>query len=51
MLYAYTSCEITGPKVDWSAWGGKGLVEEEEEAEGLDKNCATGEAHNKKAAI
>lgn len=36
MLYVYTSCEMTGPRVDCSAWGGKEEVEDE--AEGLDKN-------------
>jgi hypothetical protein len=37
MLYVYTSCEIIGPKVDWSAWGAREV--EEVEAEGLDRNC------------
>ena len=38
MLYVYTSCEIIGPKVDWSAWGAR--EDEEVEAEGLDRNYA-----------
>ena len=37
MLYVYTSCDIIGPKVDWSAWGAR--EDEEVEAEGLDRNC------------
>jgi hypothetical protein len=37
-LYVYTSCEIIGPKVDWSAWGAR--EDEEVEAEGLDMNYA-----------
>ncbi len=47
MLYAYTSCAITGPKVDWSAWGGKGEEEEESDADGLDRNCATDEGQKR----
>ena len=34
MLYAYMICKIIRPMVDWSAWGGNGLVEEEEEVKG-----------------
>jgi len=38
VLYVYTSCEMTGPKVDCSAWGGKEV--EEDDADGLDRNYA-----------
>jgi len=40
VLYVYTSCDMTGPRVDCRAWGGK-VAEEDEEAEGLDRNYAT----------
>jgi hypothetical protein len=40
VLYVFTSCDITGPRVDCRAWGGK-EAEEEDEAEGLDRNYAT----------
>lgn len=48
VLYVYTSCEIIGPKVDWSAWGAR--EDEEVEAEGLDRNCAKkGERMNERS--
>jgi len=39
VLYVYTSCDMTGPKVDCRAWGGK--EGEEVDAEGLARNYAT----------
>ena len=45
VLYVYTSCEMIGPRVDCSAWGGKEV--EEVEAEGLDKNYITVSASRK----
>jgi hypothetical protein len=40
VLYVYTSCDMTGPRVDWRAWGGK-EAEVDDDAEGLDRNYAT----------
>lgn len=37
-MYEYTSCEMTGPKVDCSACGAKEA--EDDDAEGLDRNYA-----------
>jgi hypothetical protein len=40
VLYVYINCDMTGPKVDCRAWGGK-EAEEEVDAEGLARNYAT----------
>jgi hypothetical protein len=40
VLYVYTSCEMIGPRVDCSACGGR---EDEDEAEGLERNYPRGE--------
>jgi len=49
VLYVYTSCEIIGPKVDWSAWGAK--EDEEVEAEGLDRNLRWSSPRNVKGIL